>query len=434
MSKSMLAIFGGKPVRTKKFPGYKVIGKEEQAAVRKVLDSGKLSKYLGCWDEGFFGGEQVRALEEEWARYFKVKHAIAVNSATSGLIAAAGACDLGPGDEVIVSPYTMSASASCVLFYGAIPVFADVEGEYFCLDADSVERCITKRTKAIVAVDIFGHPYDAGRINKIAKRHNLKIIEDNAQAPTATYKGKFTGTLGDVGVFSLNYHKHIHCGEGGIIVTDDDYIADKARLIRNHAEAVVGDKGYKNLINMVGMNLRMTEVEAAIARCQLKKLKGLIERRIENVEYLSKRLSAIPGLTPPKTRPGCKHVYYVHAFLYDRDVIGPHRNKFIKAVAAELPETEMREGEGAIFSMGYVRPLYLQPLYQKRIAFGKEGFPFNMYGKDVKYSKGICRAAEDLYENRFFFHEMMRPPMTKLDLDDVYKAFEKVYERRKELG
>jgi dTDP-4-amino-4,6-dideoxygalactose transaminase len=159
----------------------------------------------------------------------------------------------------------------------------------------------------------------------------------------------------------------------------------------------------------------------------------LIDKRIENVEYLSDKLKGIPGLTPPKTRKDCTHSYYVHAFLYDQNMIGVHRDKFIKAVVAELPETELREGEGAIFSMGYVKPLYLQPLYQNRIAFGADGFPFNQFGNDVDYSKGICPVAEDLYENSFFFHEVMRPPMTKEDLDDIYRAFEKVYEHREEL-
>lgn len=428
-----LAIHGGKPVRTKVFPAHNFIGEEEKKAAQRVLDSGILSQYLGCWDKNFYGGVEVNALEQEWSDYFQVKHSIAINSGTSGLIAAVGACDIGPGDEVIVSPFTMSASASCVLFYGAIPIFADIEPDYFCVDVAAIERCITPRTKAIIVVNIFGSPYDALRINELAKKHNLKIIEDNAQSPYACYRDKFTGSLGDVGIFSLNYHKHIHCGEGGIVTTNDDYIADKVRLILNHGEAVVGSKGYVNLINHVGMNLRMTEIQAAIARCQLQKLKALVEKRVENVLYLSEKMREIPGITPPQVRPDCTHSFYVHACLFDESIVGVHRNQFIKAVAAELPKTELREKESAIFSMGYVKPLYLQPMYQERVAFGGQGYPFSIFGKNVKYEKGICPTAENLHENSLFFHEMMRPPMQMADLDDVYRAFEKVYEHRNQL-
>ena len=266
-----LAINGGQATRRKPFPEYRVIGKEEEKAVIKVLKSGVLSKFLGSWDKLFYGGKEVRALEKEWARYFKVKHAISVNSCTSGLYSAVGACQIGPGDEVIVSPYTMAATATSILIFNAVPVFADIEEDYFCLDPRSVEKKITKRTKAIMAVDIFGQPYDVRRINQIAKKHKLLVIEDCAQAPGAKYKDKFAGTLGDIGVFSLNYHKHIHTGEGGMVVTNNDKLAEKVRLIRNHAEAVVRGKGVKDLANMVGYNFRMTEIEAAIARCQLKK-------------------------------------------------------------------------------------------------------------------------------------------------------------------
>ena len=232
----------------------------------------------------------MQALENEWASYFHVKHAIAVNSATSGLYAATGAVGIGPGDEVIVSPYTMSASVMPPLIYGAVPVFADIEKDYFCLDPVSVEQRITNLTKAIIVVDLFGQPYDVERINAIAKKHNLVVIEDASQAPGATYKNKFAGTLGDIGVFSLNYHKHIHTGEGGMVVTDNDELADRVRLIRNHAESVVEAKGIKNLVNMVGFNFRMTEIEAAIARCQLRKLKPLLNSRIGNIGYLTKKI------------------------------------------------------------------------------------------------------------------------------------------------
>ena len=427
-----LAIHGGAPVRTKPFPAYNVIGNEEKEAVQRVMESGILSRFLGSWHPDFYGGPEVQVFEKEWADYFDVKHAIAVNSCTSGLYCAVGASGVGPGDEVIVSPYTMSASATSAIIFNAVPVFADIEPDHFCLDPSSVESKITERTKAIVVVDIFGQPYDADVINKIAEKHDLIVIEDCAQAPHAKYKGKWAGTLGDIGVYSLNYHKHIHTGEGGVVVTDDDELADRVRLIRNHAEAVVRNKGISNLVNMVGFNFRMNEIEAAIGRHQLKRLKGLVNKRIVNAEYLAKELSDLDGITPPSLREECVHAYYVQCFKYDENIIGVPRDRLIDAVKAELPVTELREGEGVNLSVGYVKPLYLEPMYQNLIAYGEKGCPFKcpIYEGVPNYDKGLCPVAERLHEKELFCHEFMRPSMTKDDLDDVIAAFNKVYINR----
>lgn len=430
-----LAIHGGQPVRTRPFPAYRLMGKEEKEAVNRVLDSNVLSKYLGCWHKDFYGGPEVQALEKEWAAYFGVKHAMAVNSCTSGLYCAVGAAGVEPGDEVIVSPYTMSASATAALVFNGVPVFADIEEHYYCLDPALIEQHITKRTSAIIVVDIFGLPYDADALNAIARKHGIRVIEDAAQAPGAFYKGRAAGTLADIGVYSLNYHKHIHCGEGGIVVTDDDALADRVRLIRNHAEAVVGAKGETNIVNMIGFNFRLPEIEAAITRCQLRKLAGLIEERQRNCAYLAERLGEIPAITPPAVREGCTHVYYVQPFRFHAGQAGVSRDIFIEAVRAELPHTELREEEGALVSSGYVKPLYLQPLYQQKTAYGSKGCPFvaPWYDGKVNYGKGICPVTERMYEKELFLHEMMRPGMTEEDLADVVRAFAKVWENRKAL-
>jgi len=430
-----LAINGGDPVRTEPFPAYVTVGSAEEEAVAGVIQSGILSKYLGCWHEQFYGGSQVQALEEEWAAYFDVKHAIAVNSCTSGLYCAVGAAGVEPGEEVIVSPYTMSASATAPLVFNAIPVFADIEEDYFCLNVDAIEACITPRTRAVIVVDIFGLPYDAEGINRLAKRHGLTVIEDCAQAPGARSGARYAGTLGDIGVYSLNYHKHIHCGEGGVVVTDDDEIAERVRLIRNHAEAVVEGKGTANLSNMLGFNFRMTELEAAVARCQLRRLETLLAQRRDNVAYLEESLGAIPALVMPSARESCSHAYYVHAIKYRGIEGGITRDVFADAVRAELPVHALRENEGVKLGCGYAKPLYLQPMFQKKIAYGSRGCPFvaPWYDGAVDYSKGICPVAERMYEKEVITHEFMLPSMGHKDMDDVLAAFEKVWNNREEL-
>jgi dTDP-4-amino-4,6-dideoxygalactose transaminase len=266
----------------------------------------------------------------------------------------------------------------------------------------------------------------------LARKHGLRVIEDTAQAPGAQYHGKFAGTLGDIGVYSLNYHKHIHCGEGGVVVTDDNTLADRVRLIRNHAEAVVEAKGVTDLINMIGFNFRMTEMEAAVARCQLKKLPELLEKRLENQHYLAERLGQIPAITPARVREGCKHAFYVDACTFNEAIAGVCRDRFIEAVRAELPVFQGREAEGVKLSCGYVRPLYLQPIFQKKTAYGSDGFPFNNPWRqnDISYNKGICPVCERMHEKELFIHEMMLPSMAYDDMDDVVRAFEKVWENR----
>jgi len=420
-----LAIVGGNPVRKDPFPQYTPIGDDEKRAVLEVLDGKVLSKFLAKWGPDFFGGPRVLELEDAWAKKFDVKHAISVNSATSGLYAAVGAASIGPGDEVIVSPYTMSASATAALVYGAIPVFADIDPDIFCITPESIEERITSNTRAIIVVDIFGHPADMDEIMDIAREHDLVVIEDAAQAPGALYKGRPAGTLADMGVYSLNYHKTIHCGEGGLVVTDNDEFAERLQMIRNHAEGAVKARGIQNLVNMIGFNYRMTEIEAAIAREQLKKLDRLVEARCNAADYLTKHLKKIPGITPPLVRPNIKHGYYIYCLRYNAETVGVPREKFVDAVRAE----------GVPLVNGYAEPLYLEPVYQKRIAIGKDGFPFTYpgYAGHVDYSPGICPVTERMYETELMYTDVCHANVSRRDLDDVVSAFEKVARNINEL-
>ena len=429
---STLALKGGKPVRTMPFPRYNTITDAEKKAVLEVLDTGKLSGFLANFSEEFYGGPKVREFEKLWSYKFHAKHTISVNSATSGLMAAIGAAGIGPGDEVIVSPYTMSASVTCVFVYGAVPVFADIQEDIFTLDPKSIEERITPHTKAILVVHIFGHPADMDPILNIAKKHSLVVIEDCAQIPLGNYNGRMVGTLGDMGIFSLNIHKHIQTGEGGMVTTNDDVYAERLNLIRNHGELSLKELHVKDVRNMWGFNYRLTEIQAAMGITQLHRLEELIVKRIENAEFIAEKLSQLPGIIAPAVYENCRHVYYMQPFKFKDDIIGVPRNIFIKAVAAELPPTEQMPPDEKFIYAGYVEPLYLQPLYQTAGAI-KCSFNCPRYKGSVAYHKGICPVTERMHEKELFNHEYMRPPMTINDLNDFVAAFEKVYENRQEL-
>lgn len=426
-----LAIKGGQPIRTQLFPAYNTIGREEKSAVMKVLDTGNLSQYLGAFHPDFYGGPVVNEFEGNWATAFGCKYAVTVNSNTSGLFTAIGAIGIQPGDEVIVSPYSMSASAVAPLIYGGIPVFADIDPVTFCMDPKSIRASVTPRTKAILIVHIFGHPADMDAIMDIAKEFNLYVIEDCAQAPMAKYKGRYVGTIGDLGIFSLNYHKHIHTGEGGVIISNNDGLIERCQLIRNHGENIVGPRGIKELNNLVGNNYRMTEIECAIGNEQLKKLPDLIERRIKNVKFINQKLSQFEPLTlQPPPDGGTVHTYYVHPIKFNKNATGIERSTFVDAVKAELPTAILRETTTLIGS-GYVKPLYLLPVFQERAAWA---FRHNSVDQStLNYAQGLCPVTETMYFEQLFTHEFMRPGMSEDDLMDFVDAVEKVLDNINEL-
>lgn len=419
MESQKLAILGGPKTIEVGFKRYNPIGPEEVEAAKSVVESSVLSQFLGVWHADFYGGPKVQEFERACEKYFGVKHAITVNSWTSGLVAAVGAVGIEPGDEVIVSPWTMCASATAILQWNAIPVFADIESETFCLDPVSVEANITPYTKAIMAVDILGHSANMEALMAIAKKYNLKVISDTAQAPGTYYKGKMTGTLAHVGGYSLNYHKHIHTGEGGILVTDDDEIAERLRLIRNHAEAVVGPKGEKNLVNMIGNNFRLGEIESAIGIEQLKKLEGFIAGRQIAAERLTAGLKDLVGLRTPVVEEDCTHAYYVYPLVLNTKLLGISRSEILKALV----------GEGIVgLAAGYAN-IHMLPMYQEKIAYGSKGFPWtsDICHRDVSYAHGICPIAEELHEQSYIGFAMCMHELHDDEVDLMIRAFKKVW-------
>ena len=414
-----LAIQGGPRTIDYTFKKYNSIGDLELTAATEVIQSGILSQFLGSHSEDFYGGQKVKQFEADCQDYFGVKHAITVNSWTSGLIAAIGALDINPGDEIIVPPWTMCATATAVLHWNAIPIFADIEPDTFNIDPISVSRNISSKTKAILAVDIFGHSADMTALKKIADEHNLMLISDTAQSPRASYKGKHAGTLADIGGFSLNYHKHIHTGEGGIIVTNDSNLAERMYLIRNHAEAAVKGMGINNISNMVGYNFRLGEIECAMGIEQLKKLESFVLSRQNSAKKIIEGIKTLKGIKVPTIKNNCSHVFYILGLVLDLDILGTSRQKIFDALVAE--------GLQGLIS-GYAN-IHMLPIFQKKIAYGSKGFPWSadFSRQDVNYSKGICPVAEDLHDNTFLGYEMCLHDLSDDDINLIINAFHKVW-------
>ena len=418
---SKLAIHGGKPVIKNKLKPYNSIEKSDFKYLRGIMNTGLLSGFVASKSDEFHGGPYVRKLEEISKNIFKVKNAISLNSNTSGLIAAIGAINTSPGDEIIVPPYTMSATAMAPLHYGAIPVFADIERDYFCLDINDVKKKITSKTKAIIAVNLFGHPAELKKLKKLCKKNNIYLIEDNAQAPLAEEFGEITGTVGDIGVFSLNRHKHVHTGEGGICVTNNDELAYKLKLIRNHGECVYDGKSKKILINNIGYNFRLDEISASIAVSQLNKINKIVNNRIDKTTQLIEGIRHLEGIITPKVRKGCKHVYYVMPMRINEKLLGVNRDSFAKALASE----------GLPINQGYVKPLYELPIFKKKIGFGRTNFPFNM--TKINYNKISCPVVEKMHYREELGFGICSFKLDKQELKQIIKIFNKVHENRQKI-
>ena len=378
---------------------------QEIMAAQRVIETGSLSDFLGCWhQEKFFGGTSVKALESKFSKKFGVKHAISVNSWTSGLVCAVGAIGIEPGDEVITTPWTMSATAMAIIHWNGIPIFADIDPETYNLDPDSVRRAITPKTKAILAADIFGLPCDTEALSQIAKDHGLHFLTDSAQAPGAKVGDAYCGVQADIGGFSFNYHKHIHCGEGGMIVTNDDNLAARAALIRNHAESVVEGMHISDIANMIGFNFRMTEIEAAIAYEQLDLLDTVINEKQRQANILDSILGSEPGLTIQAIPANLTSAYYVYPIQLDIRHFRHNRKKLIERINGRVPLVETYQN------------IHLLPIFQRKIAYGTGGLPWSISDRnsEISYEKGICPVAEELFD-----HSFIGIPLCSYDFSDT---------------
>jgi dTDP-4-amino-4,6-dideoxygalactose transaminase len=416
-----LALLGGEPIRCEPYPVHTTrIGEREKRLVAEVLDSGVLSGFAARNDPRWLGGPFVRRLEEAVCARFGSRFAVSFNSATSALHGTVMAAGVEPGDEVITTPLTMTATASSVLMHGGVPVFSDVDDVCFTLDPALVMRSASPRTKAIMTVNLCGQASELDDLKARADEIGAVLIEDNSHAYGARYRGRWTGTIGRMGVLSFNFHKLLQTGEGGVVLTDDEECAFRLRLIRNHGEALVEGFHREDLPSQLGWNYRMTELQAAVGIGQLEQLDDLIAWRVRLAARLAARLAGHPFLAPPVVKPDREMTYYVYTLKFDPVRAGLRRDTFVKAIQAE----------GLPLNGGYVPPLYRQPMYRTRRFFGRRGYPFLPGVSDADpeklYADGCCPVAERLHDEVLITTWIVRYPQTERDMDQLADGIEKV--------
>jgi dTDP-4-amino-4,6-dideoxygalactose transaminase len=342
------------------FPPF--IDEKETDEVLDVLKSKRLT---------LISGDRVREFEKKFADYIGTKYAIAVNSGTAALHVSLASLELGPGDEVIVPPFTFVATATSVLHQNSIPIFADIDSKTYCIDPKSIQDSITPKTKAIIPVHLFGHPAAMDEIQEIGEENDISVIEDACQAHGAEYKGKKIGSMGELACFSFFESKNMMTGEGGIICTNNGELAEKCRLIRHH-----GEPSWYEYVQL-GYNYRMTEIQAALGIIQLKKLDIMNQCRIKYAEYYNNNLENILGFKLPFVEKHVKHVYHLYAPLIIPEELGLTKDQFLN----KLNE------KGTITKLIYPHPLYRAPLFQNLMGYGPKKCPFTCpyYNKEISY-------------------------------------------------
>jgi perosamine synthetase len=389
---SRLAIDGGTPVRQSLLPyGHQTVDEQDCRAVCEVL--------LSAW---LTTGPKVRQFEQSFARFTQAGEAVAVNSGTAGLHAAMHALNIGPGDEVIVPSLTFAASANCVLYQGATPVFVDVEPDTLLIDVADVTAKITARTRAIVAVDYAGQPCEYDALRDLAQANGLGLVADACHSLGASYKGSPVGTLADLNVFSLHPVKAMTTGEGGMITTESFEIAYRMRCFRNHgvtSNHFEREQQGSWLYDMaaLGHNYRLSDIQCALGLSQLGRLPGWVDRRRAIARRYDEAFAALDGITPLAARPDRRHAYHLYVVRLDENHLRADRGHIFSALRAE----------GIGVNVHYL-PVHLHSYYRDR--FGT--------------SPGLCPRAENAY--REILSLPIFPSMSDGDVTDVIEAMYKV--------
>lgn len=404
---SKLAIHGGTPVRTTPFPKWPIWDQQEIDAVTEVVKSGK-------W--GSLHGDKTRTFEQTYAKAHDAKHGIAIQSGTAALRIALLAAGVGDGEEVIVPGYTFIASASAVIEAGGVPVFIDIDPETYNMDPAKIKAAITTKTRAIMPVHFGGRPAEMDAILKIAQQHNLKVIEDAAQAWGSAWQGRKVGAIGDAGAFSFQSSKNVTAGEGGIILTNNDQIAKMCRAHYNCGRSEDG-QWYEHFY--FGSNLRITEFQSAILTVQFNRYPQSLELRQKNARYLTRRLAGIEGvgLLKEDSRVTSNSI---HLFIW----------RYKKEAFNNIPKAkfmDLMKAEGIQISGGYSLPVHKQPVFQKS-CFGPAGRVVNI-GQD--YTKVVLPETEKAcFEEAIWFNQNQFLG-TEKDMDDIVTAIQKIQENAK---
>lgn len=405
MDVQKLAINGGPKTKTTPFGTGKRFGVEEVRQLVEALEQNTLFYHFG---------QKVKQFLGDFNELYGVKHSVAASSGTAAIHVGLGAAGVTAGDEVITSPITDQGTLIGILYQNAIPVFADLDPHTYNMDPASIESRITERTKAILVVHLAGNPADMDAIMAIARKHNLKVVEDCAQSYMSRYKGRFAGTIGDYGCFSTNDFKHISTGDGGMVTVNS---GDEQDFMVTHAFA---DKNYRRFgsdvvreLDYIAPNYRMTELQGAVGIAQLKKLPQICETRRRHGDFLTEQIKDLPGISAHKITEGGESSYWFYMFRIDEDQLTCTRNEFSKALAAE----------GIPNSAGYIPDVvYMQSLFQKRQAYVGSNYPFSL--SDVSYERGLCPTAEKILQtairvqiNEFF---------TEQDMEEMAAGIRKV--------
>lgn len=418
-----LAILGGLPLRQTPFPSWPVFDGGEEQALLQVLRSGEWwsgSQAYTAKDAGA-DASRVNQFEVAFAAYHQAAFGLACASGTAALEVVLKAAGIGPGDEVIVPPYTFLATASAPLLVGATPVFCDIEPDTYNLDPRRLEEAITPRTRAIIPVHFAGLAANMHAILAIAKKHGLFVLEDAAHAHGASLEGRSLGTWGNAGIFSFQASKNMSAGEGGLILTNDPALAE---LCNSYiwAGRVTGRPWYEH--HRLGWNYRLTEFQAAILTEQLRRLPQQGETRMVNGFHLNGLMRQIPGIAPLAVPPGITgHAFHLYIFRFDAAVFGISRKTFLDALQAE----------GIPCSPGYGKPLYQNPLFLEN-NFNANGAPLTADGP-VDYARfaALCPVAEKACLDAVWIeHRVLLDTMD--GVEDVARAVEKIYQQREALA
>jgi dTDP-4-amino-4,6-dideoxygalactose transaminase len=401
----ILALLGGDPVRTKSFPAWPVFDEHDEQRVLKAVRSGH-------W--GRLDGQEVAEFEKNFAQMHGCKHGIAVVNGTVSLRLALMAAGLKAEDEVIVPPYTFFATASAVIEANMVPVFVDIDLNSFNMDPQAIQAAITERTRAIIPVHFAGQPAEMDVINEIARQHNLFVLEDAAHAHAASWKGRPAGSLGHAASFSFQSSKNLTSGEGGIITTNDDQLAETCRSLHNCGRIPTG-VWYEH--HVISANYRLSELQGALLNSQLTRLDEQTNRRDENGRYLTELLADIPGIYPQKRPENCtRHSYHLFMLRLCQAEFGVPRSLVLKALAAE----------GIPCSGGYGFSLNRQPMF-RNLAFG----PYLPQAvKRLDYASQPCPNSDLICSDQAMWLGQSMFLGDRSDMDDIAKAFEKIYQHR----